>query len=151
MLIDRVVCAPEAEARLRGFAAAAYPDEGCGVLIGRMERDGTALIVDVTSGRNMRTDRARDRYDLDPSDLLRADRDARARGLDVVGIWHTHPDHPARPSAFDTERAWMDYAYLICSSRSGGTGDLNAFVLQQEGGPFAQVALERAKEQAARP
>jgi proteasome lid subunit RPN8/RPN11 len=150
MAIERVVCEPSALALLREFAAAAYPHEGCGTLIGRMA-DAVVSIVDVTSARNMWTERARDRYDLDPADLLRADREARARGLDVVGIWHTHPDHPARPSVFDTERAWTDYVYIICSSRAGGTGDLNAFALQEEGGQFAQVTLETAKEQAGRP
>jgi len=69
----------------------------------------------------------------------------------VVGIWHTHPDHPARPSVFDTERAWVDYAYLICSSNVSGTGDLNAFTLDRDGGSFEQVPLEVARQQAGRP
>jgi proteasome lid subunit RPN8/RPN11 len=149
-VIRRVVCDPAADARLRELAAAAYPDEGCGALVGGIE-DDTVTIVDVTSARNMVVERSRDRYDLDPRDLLRADREARARGLDVVGIWHSHPDHPARPSAFDTVRAWVDYAYLICSTAAAGAGDLNAFALEREGGPFTQMRLESAGEQAGRP
>jgi proteasome lid subunit RPN8/RPN11 len=105
--------APAAEQRVRELAVAAYPNEGCGVLLGR--RDGTRMvIVDVTSARNMWTERSADRYDLDPVDFMKADRDARSRGLDVAGIWHSHPDHPARPSQFDTDRAWRDYVYIIC-------------------------------------
>lgn len=151
MAIRRVFAEPPATQRLRTLAAAAYPNEACGLLIGSVDGGASVRIVEVTSARNMWTERARDRYDLDPADLLRADRDARARGLDVVGVWHSHPDHPARPSAFDTERAWTDYAYLIVSSRRDGTGDLNAFALEREGGTFAQISLDAAKEQAGRP
>ena len=100
------------------------------------------LIVDVTSARNMWTERAADRYDLDPSDFLRADRDARSRGLDVSGIWHSHPDHPARPSQFDTDRAWLDYVYVICRTTEAGSEDMNAFALEAEGGPMPQIAID---------
>ncbi len=133
--------------QLRAVAAAAYPNEGCGVLIGRVAAD-VVSVVEVVAARNMVVERSRDRYDLDPLDLLRAERSARKRGLDVVGIWHTHPDHPARPSAFDTERAWVDYVYVICATHPGGTGDCNAFALDGEGGTFAQVSLEVGAGQA---
>jgi len=136
--------------RLRGLASRPYPDEGCGVLLGSLDAEGSVRIVDVTSARNMIVERSRDRYDLDPADLLRADREARDRGVDVVGIWHSHPDHPARPSAFDTERAWVDYAYVICSTNATGTADVNVFALEGEGGVFQQVELA-IEEQAARP
>ena len=133
--------APAAEQHIRELAAAAYPNEGCGVLLGR--RDGTRMLVVVaTSARNMWTERSADRYDLDPNDFLRADRDARSRGLDVCGIWHSHPDHPARPSKFDTDRAWLDYVYIICRTTQSGAEDMNAFALDAEGGPFAQIALD---------
>ena len=115
--------APAAEQRVRELAVAAYPHEGCGVLLGR--RDGTRMvIVDVTSARNMWTERAADRYDLDPVDFMKADRDARSRGLDVAGIWHSHPDHPAQPSQFDTDHAWVDYVYIICRTTTSGAEDV---------------------------
>ena len=133
--------APAAEQRIRELAVAAYPNEGCGVLLGR--RDGTRMvIVDVTSARNMWTERSADRYDLDPGDFLRADRDARSRGLDVSGIWHSHPDHPARPSQFDTDRAWLDYVYIICKTTGAGAEDMNAFALEAEGGAMPQIDLD---------
>jgi proteasome lid subunit RPN8/RPN11 len=135
------IIAPGAEQRIRELAAAAYPNEGCGVLLGR--RDGIRmLLVDATSARNMWTERSADRYDLDPSDFLRADRDARSRGLDVCGIWHSHPDHPARPSQFDTDRAWVDYVYIICRTTQAGAEDMNAFALDAEGGPMPQIGME---------
>src|SRR5207253_1269855 len=78
---------------------------------------------------------------LDPADILAADRDARARGIDIVGYWHSHPDHPAHPSQFDTDHAWVDYVYVICATTSEGTGDVNAFTLTAEGGPFEHLLL----------
>ena len=135
-----VVLTPDVDARIRDLAAAAYPDEGCGVLIGRFD-DDVAQVVEATSGTNLNTDRSRDRYLLDPADIVRADRDARARGLDVLGYWHSHPDHPAWPSQFDTDHAWLDYVYVIVNSTASGTGDLNGFTLAREGGPFDQLPL----------
>lgn len=141
MNLRSATIAPAAERRIRELAVAAYPNEGCGVLLGR--RDGTHMvIVDATSARNMWTERSADRYDLDPVDFLKADRDARVRGLDVTGIWHSHPDHPARPSQFDTDRAWLDYVYIICRTTQAGAEDMNAFALDTEGGPMPQIGLD---------
>lgn len=128
-------------AGLRHAAAATYPDEGCGVVVGKPERDVVVLHA-LVAGRNLRTDRARDRYELDPAAIVRADREARAHGLDVVGFWHSHPDHPARPSAFDTERAWPQYAYLIVATTAWGGKDVRAWVLEEEGGAFAEADIE---------
>ena len=126
-----------ARAELEGLAAASYPVEGCGVLIGRF---GEA-VVRVVAGRNLVTDRARDRYELDPGDIVAAERAARGEGLDVVGFWHTHPDHPARPSRFDTERAWPDYVYVICSTTAQNVADVRAWRLQSDGGEFAEIEV----------
>ncbi|TME49972.1 MAG: M67 family metallopeptidase [Chloroflexi bacterium] len=126
--------------RMGALAAGAYPDEGCGVLLGSIVGEHVE-VVDVTRGRNLNTERARDRYVLDPADILAADRDARARGIDIVGYWHSHPDHPAHPSQFDTDHAWVDYVYVICATTSEGTGDVNAFTLTAEGGPFEHLLL----------
>lgn len=131
-----VSIAPAALDELRRLAAAAYPEEGCGVLVGR-----ESAIVEVTSGRNLRTDRAGDRYELDPADIVGAERAARERGLDVEGFWHSHPDHPARPSAFDSERAWPDYVYLICATAPSGALDVRAHRLDEATGRLVEVAL----------
>jgi proteasome lid subunit RPN8/RPN11 len=129
-----------ADARIRSLGGAAFPDEGCGVLVGRIDGQ-RAVVIEATSGRNTNTERSRDRYLLDPADIVRADRDARERGLDIVGFWHSHPDHPARPSQFDTDHAWVDYVYIIVTTTTSGAGDLNGFTLVDEGGPFEQLSL----------
>ena len=131
--------AATARAELERLAAESYPVEGCGVMIGSLTE---ARVVRVVRGRNLVTDRAHDRYELDPGDIVAAERAARAEGLDVVGFWHTHPDHPARPSRFDTERAWLDYVYVICTTTAQGVGDVRAWRLQGEGGEFAEITLQ---------
>lgn len=129
-----------ADARIRELALAAYPDEGCGVLLGRFA-GARAEVVDATSGANLNVERSRDRYLLDPADIVRADREARDRELEIVGFWHSHPDHPAHPSQFDTDHAWVDYVYVIVNTTVDGAGDLNGFTLTGEGAPFEQLPL----------
>ena len=130
-----------AHATIGRLAEAAHPHEGCGVLIGSYEGD-TVLVQEATSARNLWTERLADRYDMDPADIQAADRSARARGLDTVGFWHSHPDHPARPSQLDSDRSWADYAYLIVSTVAGGSGDLNAFGRDDEAAGLEPIALQ---------
>ncbi len=114
--------------QLETVVDASYPFEACGVMIGRAGRR-TVTVEDVFHARNLNTARARDRFLLDPEDHLAADRVARRRGLDVVGFWHSHPDHPARPSATDLEQAWEDHSYLIVSTAAYGANDLRSWRL----------------------
>jgi len=118
-------------AEINSRARAAYPHEACGLLIGR-EAGGRTLVERVTSCRNLAVDRLADRYVLDPDDFHAADEAARREGLDIVGIWHTHPDHPARPSETDLEAAWPEYSYLIVSVTSGGVAERRAWLLEDE-------------------
>jgi proteasome lid subunit RPN8/RPN11 len=136
----RVVAGPEVLAEIGRLAGRAYPAEGCGVLVGTATGELIRIVV-ALPGRNLRSDRARDRYELDPADIVRAERTARADRADVVGFWHSHPDHPARPSAFDTERAWTDYVYVIASTTASGTVDVRAWQLDAEGGAFAELPI----------
>ena len=140
MRLTETVFAGPVFQRMSDMADAAYPEEGCGVLVGRLDGE-RAEVIAVTRGRNLNTERSRDRYVLDPADILEADREARERGFDIVGYWHSHPDHPARPSRFDTDHAWTDYVYVICNTTSEGTGDINAFTLTGEGGAFEPLLL----------
>ncbi len=114
---------------LETWASEGYPAEVCGILIGS-RTDRAVRIEDVTLAHNLNREHARDRYELDPQDLLRSDERARGLGLDVVGIWHTHPDHPARPSATDRGGAWDDWVYVIVSVNAGKVADTRAWCLQ---------------------
>ena len=115
-----LILAPGLRPRLELLAARGYPEEKCGLLLGRTNAEVT-WIEQIREARNMDSN-PRKRYNVHPDDILRAEDRARELGLDVVGIWHSHPDHPAVPSATDLESAWTGYSYVIVSV-SGGEPD----------------------------
>lgn len=129
--------------RMAGFAEASYPFEGCGVLLGTTVGE-RVLVNRVLEGHNLVQDRRQDRYELDPRDIIRAEREAREASLDVIGFFHTHPDHPARPSQLDTDRAWPGYHYVVISVRGGQVANATAWRLVEGEEPnrFEEVPLQ---------
>lgn len=113
---------------LERWAHASYPHEACGLMIG--ERGNTGIVTKrVVQAKNLNRERAHDRYEMDPLDFLAADTEARALGQEVLGVWHTHPDHPARPSEVDREAAWPDWSYVIVSVTGAGVQDVRSWRL----------------------
>ena len=114
---------------IRAHARETYPEECCGFLLGR--EDGVRRIV--TEGRRARNEHPEMRtvrYTIDPRDVLRIDREFRGE-VRHLGFYHSHPDHPPRPSAFDLERAWPWYAYLILAVVRGEPADATAWILDE--------------------
>ncbi|MCP3919028.1 MAG: M67 family metallopeptidase [bacterium] len=109
-------------------ARAGYPREACGVLLGTRGVDASVVSF-ATVARNLEAEHAHDHYELDPADLYKAEELARAAGLEVLGVWHTHPDHPAVPSDLDRERAWPGWSYLIVPVDSGIPGGVRSWTL----------------------
>ncbi len=128
---------------MRQLAEASYPYEGCGVLVGRPTAT-EAVVSQVVEGHNLVSDRRHDRYELDPRDIIQAERSARERGEEVVGFFHTHPDHPARPSQFDTDRAWPGYHYVVIAVQEGRQVAATAWCLEESGptSSFLEADLE---------
>jgi len=124
---------------IQAHGAEGYPDEICGLMLGPQTDH---LVTEVRRARNIIVDRSRDRYEIDPLDQIRIQREADAAGLDVIGYYHSHPDHPAQASRFDTERAWAGYVYVIVSIEKGKPVDANAYVADEDGGPFHAEPLE---------
>lgn len=116
-----------------------YPDEICGFLIGAR---GTGRVARAARATNTVVDRSRDRYEIDPRDIIRVQREADDGGEDVLGYYHSHPDHPARASVFDAERSWAGPFYLIVSCVGGKVVDARAFVARKDGGPFRDEPIE---------
>jgi len=116
---------------LREWAEAGYPHEACGLLIGETTPDGVR-VEDVRQAPNLETERAANRYELDPRAFLAADEQARSRGLDVVGFWHSHPDVAAEPSETDRAAAWPGYVYLIISVQAGRATDMKVWSLADD-------------------
>ena len=121
-----------------------YPDECCGLLIGKVEDDRkiiTQVIPTVNDWENQkelfshfndRHDRqCRDTFSIDPITILKVQKQAREEDLAIVGIYHSHPDHPAIPSAFDTEFAWQIYSYIIISVTEQGVVSARSWILDR--------------------
>jgi len=119
----------ELKRRLRAMAHAGYPEERCGLLIG-YQGEALVRVLELVQTRNLNRERAGDRYELDPDAFLAADIRARAQGMEIVGVWHSHPDHPARPSETDRARAWSGWSYLIVSVGPRGTEELRSWRLR---------------------
>lgn len=118
---------------LRAHGEQAYPHECCGVLLGRVEDDERRVSEVVPCG-NTRDDRPQDRYHIDPRELVRIQRQGRERGLDIVGFYHSHPDHPAQWSQTDLAEAhWVGCSYVITSVEDGHAIITNSFVLAGSG------------------
>ena len=122
----------EARARIREDGERAYPGECCGLLVGTV--DGRAYkVVRAESCANLRAGQADDRFELDPKDYLEVDRRARAEGLEIIGVYHSHPDHAPRPSRFDQEAAFPGFAYVIVAVRTGKAAGMRSWLLDDEG------------------
>jgi proteasome lid subunit RPN8/RPN11 len=114
---------------LRAHGEETYPHECCGVLLGKSGVDGNHVHKIVRAG-NTRTDRAHDRYNIAPEELIRVQRQARGLGLDIVGFYHSHPDHPAQWSQTDFEEAhWVGCSYIITKIDKGKATVTNSFLL----------------------
>jgi proteasome lid subunit RPN8/RPN11 len=122
---------PEYEA-IRQHGEETYPHECCGVLLGRSDEDGRAVTKAVRCG-NTRSDSAHNRYHIAPQELVRIQRQAREEGLEILGFYHSHPDHPARWSQTDLAEAhWIGCSYVITSVEKGKVKITNSFLLTGE-------------------
>jgi proteasome lid subunit RPN8/RPN11 len=115
---------------LRRHGEETYPHECCGVLLGQMADDGLRTVISVVRAGNTRTDSAHNRYNIDPRELVRIQREGRERGEDIIGFYHSHPDHPAQWSQTDLAEAhWFGCSYVITSVEKGKAVLTNSFEL----------------------
>jgi len=130
---------------LRAHGEKTYPHECCGVLLGRAF-NGINEVVQIVEAGNTRTDSAHNRYNIAPVELIRIQRQARGLGLDIVGFYHSHPDHPAQWSATDIAEAhWLGCSYLITRVARGKADVTNSFLLtgtSEEDKRFEDEAIE---------
>jgi proteasome lid subunit RPN8/RPN11 len=152
-----IILTPETAQAIAQHAEATYPDECVGLLIGRIEQT-TRLVTAVYAAENSwqgqvslaetdDTQSRRDRFYLDPRDYLKADREARAQGLDVVGCYHSHPDHPAEPSERDRIGAQgvgggPGFSFVIQSVRDGKAATLASWLLLDDGSRWEPERIE---------
>lgn len=130
---------------LRRHGEETYPHECCGILLGKSDEANTHVHQILRAG-NTRTDSAHNRYNIAPQELIAAQREARKAGLDIVGFYHSHPDHPAQWSPTDfAEAHWFGCVYVITAVASGIAQTTNSFLLTgttEEDKTFSQQSIE---------
>ena len=140
--------------KIRLHGAETYPHESCGALLGRdvsamagadPEREGftpAREILALFPLINRRDDSPRNRFSVSVDDVRAAEKAAREQGLEVVGWYHSHPDHPARPSAYDRDHAWPWYSYIIVSVQGGAPQDMTSWRLNDDRQEFSPEGIE---------
>ncbi len=121
---------------IRRHGAETYPDECCGALIGR-----EGVVVATYALPNTTDEGPRRRFLVRPDDYRQAEKQARAAGGDLLGFYHSHPDHPARPSQYDLDHAWPFFSYIIVSVRGGAPEDMTSWRLREDRSAFDQEDL----------
>ncbi len=117
---------------LRTHGEETYPHECCGILLGHAGEGNE--VVEIMRAGNTRTDSAHNRYHIAPQELIAAQRTGRKKGLDIVGFYHSHPDHPAQWSTTDfAEAHWYGCSYVITAIAQGKAEVTNAFLLRGTG------------------
>jgi proteasome lid subunit RPN8/RPN11 len=132
----------EIAGKINAHGAETYPHECCGALLGREIdanfREITALFPLV----NRRDDSPRNRFQVTSEDVRDAEKAARAQGIDVVGWYHSHPDHPAKPSQFDQDHAWPWYSYIIVSVAKGEPQYMTSWRLNDDRAAYRSEDLQ---------
>jgi proteasome lid subunit RPN8/RPN11 len=146
---------PDHLAAMRAHGERAYPNECCGLLLGRFDADERKVLVETWAVDNQWEgsgefgladgETSRRRFLISPEDYRQGERHARTLGLEVIGTYHSHPDHPAEPSEFDRGNAWPVYSYIIVSVQQGRATDLASWVLDDER-LFHREAVQQATE-----
>ena len=116
---------------IRRHGRDSYPDECCGALVGR-----GGLVTEALALPNAAVETARRRFTIGPHDYRAAERRAAEQGAELLGFYHSHPDHPARPSRYDLDHAWPAFAYVIVAVEDGQPGALTSWRLREDRSAF---------------
>lgn len=128
-------------ARIQTHGEASYPLEGAGLLIGRTSSSTHEALEMHPLANDFEVDQRHRRYRLDPLELMRVEDGADARGLEIVGVFHSHPDHPAEPSAYDLEWSLPFYSYVITSVAGGRAIESRSWRLVEDRKRFEEEAI----------
>ncbi|OKH23208.1 hypothetical protein NIES593_10195 [Hydrococcus rivularis NIES-593] len=127
--------------QIRAHAENTYPEECCGLLIGKIEGENKILIeviatenswnAEATEFLSVEAGSKQNRFSIAPEVLFRVQKETRDRNLSIIGIYHSHPDHPAIPSEFDRAIAWQQYSYMIISLSQGRAVEIRSWFLDE--------------------
>lgn len=125
-----------------------YPYECCGLLLGRYDAEAKTVTETYPISNAREESAKRNRFLIEPEELMRGEQYARGRDLEVVGFYHSHPDSPAVPSQYDLEHAWPTYSYIIVSTRAGESTDLFSWEQEPDRSKFnpEEIRISRGYE-----
>ena len=122
-----------------------YPHECCGLLLGSFGADTAKLVVETYPISNAREEQAkRNRFLIRPEELIRGERYAETKSLEVVGFYHSHPDHAAVPSRYDLEHAWPMFSYIVIAITAGAARDLRSWQMESDRSRFNEEEISGA-------
>ncbi len=127
--------------KLKAHGRRTYPEECCGILLGR-ENGDEKVVSDVIEIDNARNEQRERRFLITPQAYQEADKEARKRALEILGFYHSHPDHPAWPSQYDLEHAWAWFSYMITSVEQGEPKETSSWVLREDRSAFDQEEIK---------
>jgi len=132
--------------KIRSHGSETYPHECCGALLGRdseiESQDAAREVLALFPLVNRRDDSPRNRFSVTADDVREAEKAAREQGLEVIGWYHSHPDHPALPSQYDRDHAWPWYSYIIVSVQNGLPQDMTSWRLNNDRQEFSPEGIE---------
>jgi proteasome lid subunit RPN8/RPN11 len=128
--------------KIRAHGAETYPYECCGALLGKEISDELREITALFPLVNRRDDSPRNRFEVTSEDVRDAEKAARQQGVDVLGWYHSHPDHLAKPSQFDQDHAWPWYSYIIVSVAGGEPQYMTSWRLNDDRTGYTSEVLE---------
>jgi proteasome lid subunit RPN8/RPN11 len=137
----RLALAASLAEEIRAHGQRAYPHECCGAILGR-ESGGLREAASLLPLANRREDSPSNRFSLTAEDVLGAEQAARERNLEVIGWYHSHPNHPARPSEYDREHAWPWYSYVIASIVNGVAVEMTSWRLADDRTAFSPEEIQ---------
>lgn len=139
--IASAILEADVDRAIREHGERAYPEEACGFLLGPLPEGGRRHVVAAVAAENARQGDRGHRFVIPADEVRRMEASLTGTGREILGYYHSHPDHPARPSEYDRDRAWPWYLYLVLAVHQGRAAALNAFELTAEGREFEARAL----------
>ena len=112
-----------------------FPYECCGFMLGKEDENGRRF-TELISAENTRAENKERRFEITPKAFMDAERYAEKNGLELLGFYHSHPNHPAKPSDYDLAHAWPRYSYVIVSVMEGKSADMTSWILKEDRSAF---------------
>ena len=132
----RLIISARVDEAIRRHGEETYPHECCGALVGRGD-----AVTDAVALPNTTEEGPRRRFLVRPSDYRLAEQRATELGGELLGFYHSHPDHPAVPSQYDLDHAWPNLSYVIVSASAGATGDLRSWRLRADRSGYIEESI----------